>query len=281
MDHLSLKIGASLTVFVLSLSCGLWALPGPLRLCSLVVANVLSNLVLFYFFLDATRASQNVLEEHLRQRGEFWRKSKTEFASYLDRRGQALFQWGSDLLSYPLNLVRVFQQFNALTNREQSLYSLNSCIDLLVILSFVLSAIIFLVSDASRECLWTELFAAYFVWHIISLFFLKLHDIFERLLASFNRTIILSLFNVIDLVICYAYLYRYMGIIQPQMKLDALLSSFKMFTTQGVDNAMRIASSWQKLLLISQLIMFIILFVVVIANIYNLKEEDRKTKKRR
>jgi hypothetical protein len=275
----SLKVGISTAIFLLSLSFCIWVLPSSWRLFSWVVANILSNLVLFYFFLNTTRASQNVLEEHLKRRRMFWHKRKTRFASYLDRRGRTLFQWGSDLLNYPLNLVRVFQKFSSLRNRAKSPYALNSWIDSLVLLSFVLSATIFIISDASKEWLWTELFASYFVWRIISLFFLKLHDIFERLIASFNRTVILSLFNVVDLVICYAYLYLYLGIIQPPMKLDAFLFSFRVFTTQGVDNGMRIACFSQKLLLISQLIVFIVLFMMVIANIFNLKEEGRKRRR--
>ena len=53
--------------------------------------------------------------------------------------------------------------------------------------------------------------------------------------ASVRRTVILSLLNVIELIFAYAFLYRHFNITNQSARLDGLLYSFKVFTTQGMD----------------------------------------------
>ena len=171
------------------------------------------------------------------------------------------------------NFIRLY-----LGTSQENKRTSNNLIDWLVISLLVASVVAYYAFDANEWWL-----ASFYIWLVLDILFHKLKEIVdiaqpsqEGDVTSTRRTVILSLLNIVQLLFAYAFLYRYSGIIEKNALTDGLFFAFKVFTTQGIDETMVIPCVPQRVLLISQLSVLLIVVIVFIGNMFNIQDERRK-----
>jgi hypothetical protein len=119
----------------------------------------------------------------------------------------------------------------------------------------------------------------YVFWRIFAISVSKLQIIGEIGLpgwthmgvSSFNRIVALTVLNLIELTLCFGYLYRYYGAVSGHE--NALLYTLGVFATQGFRD-MDLSRTAQQTVAGLQLIVLIIFFALFIANIRNVKWKE-------
>lgn len=172
------------------------------------------------------------------------------------------------------NLIRLY-----LTTSSEDKRKSNNSVDLFVITLLVVSVVAYFLSPEAHEW-WL---ASFYVWLVLDILFHKLKEIADIAQPSLKgdvtsklRTVILSLLNIVELLFAYAFLYRYFGVIEKNTFLNGLFFAFKVFTTQGVDETMVIQYESQRVLLISQFSVLLIVLAVFVGNMFSIQDERRK-----
>ena len=265
----------------------LWIIPIPTWL----IPNLIAIIVLWLSFgLFGSELTSNCFEQHLKEYRNLFKPNKKDiFVKFVCCGEYSVFKYKFkscgervflifvntlyNLLDFPLHLIRALHKYDIKANEPKSEFSMNSCIDGLV---FAYSIISILIFYNENNIVRTHFFAGYYVWRIMFITFSKLRDVTANSIASFNRILFLYILNIVDLVFCFAYLYIYYGVVDKTMEkyygYNAVFYSLKVFTTQGMDGLFTDCLE-QRILVITQLFVFVILFIMVIANISRLKEE--------
>lgn len=266
----------------------------------IVLCWLIANLCAVLLLLLARRKSSaeyvDCFEQHMRRYGKSWRLKgpkvvrgdacngkcsvslKGNFVSLGEYCFVFLINLPYNYLDFPLQLIRSFHEYKIEERRAKSEFSMNSWIDVMVVASFSTSGFLLWFLDQGNGY-WLTFFAGYFVWRIVVITISKLRDITSINIASRNRTIFIYLVNIADLVFCYSYLYLYFDAVDKStehFKLDAIVYALRIFTTQGVDDPTITRCAAQDFLIISQMFVFIILFIMVVTNLFGLKEGKKE-----
>jgi len=169
------------------------------------------------------------------------------------------------------NLSKLLHHSN---NKSDDSYK--KCNDILILTYFTIDLILivlfykFNIFHRTFECIISN----YFLWRIAAILFIKLNELlsfqFQRAkFQSFNRSFLTFIFNFIEILISYTVLYStdYFHIF-PEKKSGAMFKTLKIFTDWSVDNIDSLCCS-QKVLVMSQIFVFIIMFSGFLTNLAN------------
>ena len=244
--------------------------------CILIINFIVNFLILWLCGYYSRRyLRRNLLEQGLSSTLQTLRTGQYSLIEKLYLRGVYFCYYLMDL---PQNLLRA--RYDKKEDRKRRM-DYRSSVDLLVLIYAVVTVILFVTK------LNPALISSYFVWRLFVIVISKLQIVSEigmpgrrHTVSSFNRILVLSILNFIELVVGFSYLYFYFGI-YPRIDLELVLNVLKIFVTLGIPTVFTYGCPSQKILLMLQIITFIIFFVFFIANITSLKYKERLSREKR
>jgi len=211
--------------------------------------------------------------------------------------------FGHNLLTDPIgNLIRFnfinkeFENYCYKNNKKCSIKTYeqyNIFIDLMMIIIIIFEIFCLLIFNktidlkyCNHKDLLFEIFGFVLFYRIVTIFFYKLNDLFFFTLnykkRSYNRTLIHFAVNFIEITIAYTFYYTtdYFCIFQNNS--SAIFKTLNVYMEWSVENIDNICNV-QKLLLGSQIMFFILMFVFLINNLSAIKytrDKDNSYRKR-
>lgn len=149
------------------------------------------------------------------------------------------------------------------------------------VLCFSILGIIFYYNVNSNSLFETAV-CSFFIWRILIILFIKLNEIFSfqfkgAKYGSFNRSIIMFLINLTEIIIGYSFLYSsyYFYVFREERNFETIFKTLNIFTDWTVDGISKFCLS-QQFLVLSQIFIFIILITVFIQAISNFDFQRKK-----
>lgn len=195
-------------------------------------------------------------------------REENKYQGIIDRGGTIIINALYNYLDCFMHLIRCKIKYNFITKKEDQI-KLNEAIDKEVIVCFIMSfvpVIIFMICNKINSIIYV--ISGYYVWRMVFIVVAKLRDISARFIESISRTIYIYILNVIEIILGFSFLYYVFDVSETMG--DAIILSLRIVTTQGIDSNM-ISCATQKILIGSQLFVFIVMFIFIITNLSLLK----------
>ncbi len=260
-----------LAIIIIVLSCCY----GDLKHCNIIVANIILNFGL-YLFLQRKCCAHLKSQLFPSQLNQQCSKIKFE-VEYKQLSIILIFfklfvLWLRNLSDFPYNIIKLNSSYNKQNKPVFSKCMCNfySVSEMLYVFYLGLGIFIYVKFPC---CL--DLFSSFFAWRIINITLVRLDEITSSdNLFSFQRTLILFIFNLVELVIGYAYLYIVNDVFEGG--LSSIFNTISILNQMTTNDRFNLLCSAQQWLVISQIAVFFISFYVFFANIGLLKFQARK-----
>jgi hypothetical protein len=231
-----------------------------LRFITVPLLSLLLSLGLWIFFIKIKK-NKSVLRNYINNRKDLY---KTNERSLLER---GLLYVIFKVLMYIdgfQNIIRLLYEEKLEPSKfKKWKASYSTSIEIIIFIYFIIS---FAAFCYGQRC---EYYAGFFFWRVLTINFISLGMIcevnlpdLEQDVFSPNRTLFLTIANIIELTIGYSYLYFYSAACK-SFDVDTFIATLKIFSTLGVDDiVINPTTHFQKFILIIQMFSFIILFLL-------------------
>ena len=160
----------------------------------------------------------------------------------------------------------------------------NNSMDILILFYWICGSVLYLFYHQIVKLDW--LIILFFISRVIAILFSKLQEITHLKrkdttgASSFNRIFFLSSINFLELIIAFSWFYLYFNVASPtEFPLLLLLNTLRVFATLGISDTWNYTCWRQQLIIITQIMVFIVYFLVFFANILNIRfTTDKKVK---